>query len=301
MNTVPDHADQPFHIDQLWVYPIKSCAGVRVPRATMLDTGLEWDRTWMVVDAQGGFVSQRELPRMALIQPSFKLGQLVLRAPGMLALHLQLDAAEAPTRVRVWDDEVAAYDMGDVAAQWFSDFLSPGAPAGLQRLRLARFDPEVQRHASLKWTGGVPAPLHFGDGFAVLVTSTAALDDLNARLTAAGQPAVDMRRFRPNIVLGGVAAHDEDRFSDLYLPGAAATDAAVHLQLVKPCARCPIPDVNPDTADTGHAVGDTLRTYRADQRLDGAITFGMNAVVRAGAEAVLAEGQAGVAAWGVWD
>ena len=301
MNTVPDHADQPFHIDQLWVYPIKSCAGVRVPRATVLDTGLEWDRTWMVVVAQGGFVSQRELPRMALIQPSFKLGQLVLRAPGMLALHLQLDAAEAPTRVRVWDDEVAAYDMGDVAAQWFSDFLSPGAPAGLQRLRLARFDPEVQRHASLKWTGGVPAPLHFGDGFAVLVTSTAALADLNARLTAAGQPAVDMRRFRPNIVLGGVQAHDEDRFSDLYLPGAAATDAAVHLQLVKPCARCPIPDVNPDTADTGHAVGDTLRTYRADQRLDGAITFGMNAVVRAGAEAVLAEGQAGVAAWGVWD
>ncbi|MDP3520910.1 MAG: MOSC N-terminal beta barrel domain-containing protein [Hydrogenophaga sp.] len=296
MNTLPDHADQPFQIDQLWVYPVKSCAGVRLPRATLLDTGLEWDRTWMVVDAQGEFVSQRELPRMALIQPSFKLGQLVLRAPGMLALHLQLDAAEAPTRVRVWDDEVAAYDMGDVAAQWFSDFLSPGAPASLQRLRLARFDPEVQRLSSLKWTGGVPASVFFGDGFAVLVASAAALDDLNARLAAAGQPAVDMRRFRPNIVLGGVAAHDEDRFSDLYLPGADT----VHLQLVKPCARCPIPDVNPDTAATGHAVADALQAYRADARVNGAITFGMNAVVRAGAESVLAEGQTGMAAWGVW-
>ncbi len=301
MNTLPENADQPFHIAELWVYPVKSCAGVRLPRATLLDTGLEWDRSWMVVDAQGEFVSQRELPRMALIQPSFKLGQLVLRAPGMLALHLQLDAAEAPARVRVWDDEVEAYDMGDVAAQWFSDFLSPGAPAGLQRLRLVRFDPEVQRLSSLKWTGGVPAPVHFGDGFAVLVASAAALDDLNTRLAAAGQPAVDMRRLRPNIVLGGVAAHDEDRFSDLYLPGSCAAEATTHLQLVKPCARCSIPDVNPDTAATGHAVGDALRAYRADARVNGAITFGMNAIVRAGSENMLAEGQTGWAAWGVWD
>jgi hypothetical protein len=110
-----------------------------------------------------------------------------------------------------------------------------------------------------------------------------------------------MRRFRPNIVLGGVEAHDEDRFSDLYLPGRALGDAMAHLQLVKPCARCPIPDVNPDSATTGHAVGDALRAYRADHRLNGAITFGMNAVVRAGAETVLAEGQSGAAAWGVWD
>lgn len=304
MNALTSPADPSFHIEQLWVYPVKSCAGVRMPRATLLDTGLEWDRTWMVVDAQGVFVSQRELPRMALIQPSFRMGELVLRAPGMLALHLKLDVVEAPARVRVWDDEIAAYDMGDVAAQWFSDFLAPGAPADLQRLRMVRFDPEVQRNASLKWTEGRPAPLHFGDAFPLLVASMAALEDLNAKLAGAGQAAVDMRRFRPNIVLGGVEAHDEDRFSDLYLPaavaGAAAGAPAVHLALVKPCARCPIPDVHPDTADTGHAVSDALRTYRADRRLDGAITFGMNAMVRAGAESELLEGQAGRAAWGAW-
>lgn len=303
MTNLPAHADQTFHIAELWVYPVKSCAGVRLPRATLLSTGLEWDRSWMVVDAQGEFVSQRELPRMALIQPSFRLGQLVLRAPGMLALHLQLDAAEAPTRVRVWDDEVDAYDMGDVAAQWFSDFLGADAPAGLRRLRLARFDPEVQRLSSPRWTGGVPAPLHFGDGFSMLVASAAALDDLNARLRAAGQQAVDMRRFRPNLVLGGVSAHDEDRFSDLYLAPVPPEGAAgpVHLQLVKPCARCPMPDVDPDSGIRDHAVGHALSAYRADPRLDGAITFGMNAVVRGGAESVLAEGQAGRAAWGVWD
>jgi len=96
----------------------------------------------MVVDEKGEFVTQRELPRMALIQPSFKLGQLVLRAPGMLALHLSLEAAEWQVKVRVWDDVVEAWDMGDIAAQWFSDFLGVDAPADLKRLRLVRFDPE---------------------------------------------------------------------------------------------------------------------------------------------------------------
>ncbi|WP_342129267.1 MOSC domain-containing protein [Hydrogenophaga sp. OTU3427] len=294
----PAEADQPFHIAELWVYPVKSCAGVRVPRSTLLPTGLEWDRCWMVVDEAGEFVSQRELPRMALIQPAFQLGQLVLRAPGMLALHLQLDGAEAPCRVRVWDDELDAYDMGDVAAQWFSDFLASGRPTAPGRLRLVRFDPEVRRLSSLKWTGGVEAPNQFGDGFPLLLTSTAALDDLNQRLAVAGASAVDMRRFRPNIVLAGVEAHDEDRFSDLYLVGAGT--ALVHLQPVKPCARCSIPDVHPDTAATGGAVGQALRAYRADARLDGALTFGMNAIVRAGAESELHQGQAGAAAWAGW-
>ena len=287
---LPPEADLPLHIAELWCYPVKSCAGIRLPRATLLDSGLEWDRTWMVVDADGEFVSQRELPRMALIQPAFRMGQLALRAPGMLALHLALDAAESPLRVRVWDDTVEAYDMGDVAAQWFSDFLG-------QRVRLARFDPEVRRLSSLKWTGGIEAPNHFSDGYPLLVTSATAIDDLNRRLAQAGQPVVDMRRFRPNIVLGGVEAHDEDRLSDIYLD---AGGTLVHLQPVKPCARCPIPDVDPDTATPGHSVTDALRGYRADSRLDGALTFGMNAIVRAGTEAELAEGQTGAGAWGVW-
>jgi uncharacterized protein len=288
--TLPTEADVPLHIAQLWCYPVKSCAGVPLQRATLLETGLEWDRSWMVVDASGEFVSQRELPRMALIQPSFRMGQLVLRAPGMLALHLELEAAESPLRVRVWDDVIEAYDMGDVAAQWFSDFL--GRP-----LRLARFDPEVKRLASFKWTDGLEAPFHFADGYPLLVTTAAALDDLNQHLARVGQGAVDMRRMRPNIVLGGLQAHDEDRLSHIYLQAGAD---GVRLQLVKPCARCSIPDVNPDTAATGHAVTDALMAYRRDSRLDGALTFGMNAIVRAGAEATLEVGQTGGGVWGVW-
>jgi uncharacterized protein YcbX len=106
----------------------------------------------------------------------------------MLALHLAIDAVEQPVRVRVWDDEVPAYDMGAVAAQWFSDFLG-------QPLRLVRFDPAHRRLSSLKWTGGIEAPNQFSDGFPVLVTSEASLHDLNGRLQATGHHRVEMDRF----------------------------------------------------------------------------------------------------------
>ncbi len=281
-------------IESLWVYPIKSCAGVSLNEAELTPAGLAWDRSWMVIDEDGEFVSQRELPRMALIQPSFRLGQLVLRAPGMLALHLSLEAAEWPIKVRVWDDVVQAWDMGDIAAQWFSDFLAPDAPAGLRRLRLVRFDPEVRRLSARRWTGGREAQVQFADGFGLLVTSSASLDGLNQRLQAAGQPEVDQRRFRPNIVLTDIEAHDEDRIGAWQID----TEAGVaRLENVKPCARCPIPDVDPDSALSATAVGDTLRAYRQDPRLDGALIFGMNAIVLDGDGLVLRVGQAVEGEW----
>ncbi len=291
----------PLHIEQLWTYPVKSCAGLRLSSIELLETGLEWDRTWMVVDERGEFVSQRELPRMALIRPRLRLGQLELHAPGMLTLHLLLDAAEAPRRVRVWDDELDAYDMGDLAAQWFSDFLGPEAPAGMQRLRLVRFDPQVRRLSPLQWTGGAEALNQFSDGYPLLVLSAASLADFNERRAVLGQAPVGVERFRPNIVLGGLEAHDEDRLAHLRLHADSEPDApGVELQLVKPCSRCSVPDVDPATAHATTDVSVLLNTYRQDRRLMGAITFGMNAIVRAGAGQMLREGMQGTGVWGAW-
>jgi uncharacterized protein YcbX len=219
---------------------------------------------------------------MALIRPQIKTYEIILRAPGMLALHLAIDAVEQPVRVRIWDDEVAAYDMGAIAAQWFTDFLG-------QPLRLVRFDPDHRRLSSLKWTGGVEAPNQFSDGFPVLVTSTASLADLNARLAAAGHVAVDMSRFRPNLVLDGVEVHDEDRLDVLRI---TTGEGVVELKPVKPCARCPIPNIDPLTAESSPVVGDTLQAYRQDARLNGAVTFGMNAIVLQGDGQLLRVGQA---------
>jgi len=282
------------HIAQLFVYPIKSCAGIALQESVLTEAGLDLDRAWMVVDAQGGFVSQREQPRLALVQPQFRRGgaELVLRAPGMLALHLTVDAVEQPTRVRVWDDEVPAYDMGDVAAQWFTDFLSlseQGLPtAQAAKFRLVRFDPEHKRLSSLKWTGGVEALNQFSDGFPLLVLGQASLDEFNSRLQAAGHTPVGVARFRPNIVLAGLEAHDEDRLDTLHI---VTGEGEVVLKPVKPCPRCPIPNIDPATAHSSPEVGDTLQAYRRDARLDGAVTFGMNAIVLAGVDAVLRVGQ----------
>ena len=274
-------SDTDLRIANLHVHPVKSCAGVAVQDAWLSDTGLELDRWWMVVDEHGEFVSQRELPRMALIQTRLRHEDVVLRAPGMLALHLQQDRVEAAVRVRVWDDEVPAYDMGDLAAQWFSDFLG-------RRLRLARVDPEARRLASARWTGGIEALTAFSDGFPLLVVSTASLAELNRRLAAAGHPAVTMERFRPNIVLDGLAdAHAEDHIDTLTIE---SPDGEVVLKLVKPCSRCGIPDIDPATAQTGHAVTDALAAYRADPRLDGALTFGQNAVIVSGTDRRIAVG-----------
>jgi len=267
---------------RLFVYPVKSCAGVELREALLTETGLDLDRAWMVVDEQGEFVTQRELPRMALIQPRLKLSEVILRAPGMLALHLSVETVEEPVRVRVWDDEVPAFDMGNVAAQWFTDFLG-------RKLRLVRFDPEHRRLSSQKWTGGAEALNQFSDGYPLLVASTASLDGLNARLAAAGHAPVGMERFRPNLVLEGVEAHDEDRLDVIRI---ATGDGEVQLRPVKPCPRCPIPNIDPATAQIDPAVTDTLQGYRRNEAVGGAVTFGMNAIVVAGLDQTLRVGQA---------
>jgi uncharacterized protein len=278
-------SDLPVRIDSLHVHPVKSCAVVDVAQALLIETGLEFDRTWMVVDAAGDFVSQRTLPRLALVRQTLRHADLLLRAPGMLALHLALDAVEAACRVRVWNDEVAAFDMGDLAAQWFSDLLG-------QPLRLVRFDPERRRLSGSEWTGAIEAENTFGDAFPLLVVSTASLAELNRRLAAQRQPAVTLARFRPNLVLGGLDAHGEDHLDEICFDGA---DGPIRLKLVKPCVRCSIPDVDPTTGEPGHAVGDALAAYRADARMQGGLTFGMNAVVVAGIECMLRVGMTGQA------
>lgn len=280
MHFRPDH-DLQGTVAQLFVYPVKSCAGFSVPQVSLSDTGLQWDRAWMVVDAQGDFITQRDEPRMALIHTALRDGALVLETVGMAALAVADDRAEERLAVRVWDDVVPAHSAGAAAATWFSEVLG-------RFCRLVRFDPAYRRLSSPKWTAGFEAPHQFADGFAVLVTSQASLDGLNARLLAAGEASVGMERFRPNLVIAGVEEHDEDRIDDLYI----ALDAGeAHLQLCKPCVRCPIPDIDPATARQGTAVGDMLRTYRRNDRMKGGITFGMNAVVRGGQGQTLRVGQ----------
>ena len=255
-------------IERLFVYPIKGCCGVAVESATLVATGLEvdgiGDREWVVVDEDGEFLSQRELPRMTLISTRMTSSALRLKAPGMLQLEVPFASEGDVVQVRVWNDTVAAVTQGEVADAWLSRFL--GRPC-----RLMRFDPEGRRLSNSRYTGATESPYKFADAFSLLIASTASLADLNARLERRGVAAVGIERFRPNIVLAGIDAFEEDYIS-------RATIGAIELQVVKPCVRCSVPNVDPVTGETSTEPGDTLAVYRDNTRAGG-VTFGVNAIV----------------------
>lgn len=269
----------PVTLSSLHVYPIKSCGGIDLQQAQVEDYGLAYDRNWVVVDESGKFVTQRQCPRMALIQPRLVYGVLRLQAPGMLLLEIPLDAdysAQETSLVSVWHDLIPAWDEGDLVAYWFSQFLG-------QSVRLMRFAAPHQRRCDPQWTGADLAHTRFADGYPILLTNTASLDELNARMHAKGSPSLPMNRFRPNIVVSGLAAFEEDFLESLTLD-------SLHLRAVKPCARCSVPSVDQTSGiSTGPEPTATLSEFRQDERVQG-VTFGQNLIVTGGVGASLQVG-----------
>ena len=262
-------------IRQLFIYPIKSCAGIEVTQAQLTPTGLSMDREWMIVDQEGMFLTQRQIPHMVWITPSLSSTALTLTAPGVSPISIALDQAESPRTVTVWRDTLQGDDQGDAVATWLDAYLAvPG-----KHYRLVRFSKKARRLSALDWTQGVEAVNKFSDGFAVLLVSQRALIELNERLMQRGHDAVSMLRFRPNIVLDGLDAHLEDHLNALAIE---TKTGAVELSLVKPCPRCPVPNIDPITAISSPEVIDTLQGYRSLPRIDGGIGFGMNAIVKGG-------------------
>ncbi|MES2048149.1 MAG: MOSC N-terminal beta barrel domain-containing protein [Pseudomonadota bacterium] len=264
-------------ITALTLYPIKSCAGIALQSAMLTETGLSFatvhDREWMVVDSAGQCLTQREYPKMALIKPSIVDGKLLLQTTG--ATPLEIPPAPAETthvktmQVQVWDDSLLACDEGENAATWFSSVLGIAC-------RLVRFHPAASRVANNQWTSGKNVPTHFSDAYPLLLISEASLADLNQKLTAKGLVSVPMNRFRPNIVVDGIEAFEED-YADAF-----TKDQAICLKPIKPCPRCPMPAVDQLTAQVGDNPVDMLQTYRSNATMDGAVTFGMNVIVSEG-------------------
>jgi hypothetical protein len=225
------------------------------------------------VQPDGRFVTQREEPRLALLQPSITDASLRLDAPGASGLEVPLLLADNPTEVTCWRDRCAAFDAGPAATQWLEAFL--GKP-----YRLVRFDKRRKRPSSEQWTQGVEALNQFSDGFPYLVISEASLADLNSRLPA----PLPMNRFRPNIVIDGVAAFAEDHLHELHSDGCA-------LRIVKPCTRCAIATTDQTRgARDGDEPLRTLRSYRFSRELMG-VLFGQNAILVNGAGSELTVGQ----------
>jgi uncharacterized protein YcbX len=276
-------------IKSLHIYPIKSCAGIDLPASPVGRSGLRHDRSWMVVTPNNVFTSQRTWPAMALIKTAIGEGVLRVDAPGMATLEVPLEAPAteaAPLSVRVWRDTVLAQPESGQAAAWFSQFLG-------QPCKLVRLHPRAERAAAADWVADWIAknPDHvegferdhlfgFADGFPLLIANQASLDDLNAKLLAQGAAAVPMDRFRPNIVIEGMEAYEED-FTALVESGG------VRMALVKPCTRCGIPNIDQADASVHDEPGITLMRYRS---FDEGVVFGRNAIVHAPAGAELRVG-----------
>src|SRR3712207_4082768 len=240
-------------LGDLCVYPIKSCGGISVDEWEVDERGLRHDRRWMLVDETGCFVSQRELPRMALIKVRIEPEGLVVDAPGMPSLEAPLKPPDGkPMLARVWDDLVEGQIVDDDS--WFSEFLEVSC-------KLVYLPDESVRPVD-------PAYAEPGDrvgltdGFPFLLISEASLADLNSRL----EEPLPMNRFRPSLVVGGCEPFAEDGGSQVRI-------GQLTFRVVTPCARCAITTVDQKTAATGKEPLRTLARYR---KVESEVFFGQN-------------------------
>lgn len=248
----------------LHVYPVKGCAGTALEEARLVARGLEHDRRWMIVDAAGRFLSQRELPALARIRPAIVADRLLLRLPDATDLAVPVADRGERITVTVWRDRVEAVAPSAAADRALSARL--GRP-----VRLVRFPEAARRPCD---PGFAPAGSHtgFADAFPLLVTSLSSLDELNEALLERGEGPVPMARFRPNLVLAGLPRRAEDAMPRLRLAGGA------ELLLVKPCERCIVTTTDQETGERlGSEPLATLRRIRRDART-GEVLFGQDAV-----------------------
>lgn len=249
------------HLSGLYYYPIKSCRGLGVERAVITRRGLDHDRLMMLVDEEGLFLTQREFPRMALIEPhllpSDEGDRLTLRAPDMTALDLPLRTSGPRQTVFVWRSTCQAIDQGDAAAEWLSSYLG-------SRVRLVRIADEFKRAVNPDFAVNPDDETSFSDGYPILIIAQSSLDDLNRRLAT----PLPMNRFRPNLVVSGCEPFAEDTWQRIRIGG-------IDFALVKPCARCSVTTTDQATAEVGKEPLATLATFR---RVDGKVMFGQNVI-----------------------
>jgi uncharacterized protein YcbX len=250
-------------VQELFIYPLKSARGIAQSAARIAVTGFEWDRQWMAVDALGTFISQRTHPHLARVEPAITGDSLTLTARDLKPLQLPLEPCGEAVSVKVWNDHCAGLDQGDEAAKWISTAVG-------DVLRLVRKTPSLDRLANAEFAGTTPTPVSFVDGFPFLVCNQASLADLNTRMPV----PIPMERFRPNIVLSGLAAFEEDRIEVLKM-------GAITLRLVKPCTRCIITSTDQKSGERSTNPLPVLRKFRFNRTLLG-VMFGENAVASAG-------------------
>ena len=245
-------------LSQIYIYPIKSLAGIQVNQWEVTQTGLKYDRKWMLVDKQQQFLSQRRLPKMALLKTQIIDQQLIVSAPAQDDLLIKLEApgTTATQAVTLWHDQCVAQEVNQQASQWFSGFLS--TPCTLV------YQPEESIRTVDQKYALANDQTSFSDGFPFLIVSEASLTLLNQQMNL----SLSMRRFRPNLVISDCDSYAEDKWRKISV-------GDISFRLPKPCARCSVPQIDPDTALIDK---EPLRTLAQTRKWNHKVFFGQNAL-----------------------
>jgi len=269
-------------VSELHVYPVKSMRGIALSTARLTALGLEHDRRWMVVREDGRFVTQREMNRMALVQPALDGSGLSLSMAGHDAVRVPPEPSGKPLRTAVWDDDCEVVSAGAAVSDWLSECLQ--SPV---RLHLSAMAPGFVRPQSQAERMGAGTRTVFADASPYLVASQDSLDALNQELSARSLPPVRMDRFRPNIVVRGLPAFDEHRVATL-------ASARFGLRLRDRCERCVLTTIDPSTAVPDPA-GQPFRTLVEINPVPGKTrspAFAENATLEHGEGAEVRRGEA---------
>jgi len=246
-------------VTQLSIYPVKSCRGIGLTSMAIGEWGPEWDRRLMLIDENGKFVTARKHPQLLTVVVALGIGELVLSATGHNTIRLRPEALEkAQRRVdsTIWRDQVEACIVSEEASQWFSEIL--GIPVQLVYMPESAFRPVDRRYFDGKQRVG------FADSFPFLMTHQPSLDELSQRI----QAPLSMRRFRSNIVVDGGVPWQEDGWSKLKI-------GPLSFAVVKPCSRCVMTTIEPDTLAISK---EPLKTLSGFRKTDSGVTFGQNLV-----------------------
>ncbi|GAB3292388.1 MOSC domain-containing protein [Parahaliea aestuarii] len=250
-------------LSEINIYPVKSCAGIALEAVQLDRFGPRGDRRWMVVDEQGGFLSQRQLPAMALVRVTPRADGGLQLSRGDSQCEVDLPGSGSPPRqVTVWSDALTARDAGDAAANWLEGVLG-------RACRLVYMPDDCERPVDGTYARHGET-VGFADGFPLLLISAASLDELNRRLRADGNPAVPMNRFRPNFVVSGCEPFAEDSWRRIRI-------GALEFDVAKPCARCAIPSIDQASGQRDPHINRALAAFR---RFDREILFGQNLLYR---------------------
>lgn len=248
------------------IHPVKSGRAVDLRTASVARHGLAGDRRWMLVDEKARFLSQRECPALALLEPELTEDGIILVYADEGERFVPTPEGEERLTVRIWRDTVDAALADEATNVAISRWLG-------RDVRLVYQD-RVERISDTEWDPSA-SPVTFADGFPLLVATTASLRDLNRRLVYDGHDPVPMSRFRPNLVIDDTQAWAEDAWRTIRIGGLI-------VDLVKPCTRCKITTVDQFEGQvTGDEPLETLRAMRmsADRRVPG-VLFGWDAVPR---------------------